>query len=156
MAPGSAFDVFYPVVKRLLTRIQISELESSSAFRKDSTQFQRQLALAFAKCTCALFLCNAKPSYQFCPVATFTASVLKRSWLLHTFRSIAMEQLQQTFHPHRFRADEHQVDLYHVYDNLFRTPCQHGIGIQCEDADNYLMNAWHVTTPSAMLQHLAW
>ena len=67
-----------------------------------------------------------------------------------------MEQLQEIFQPHRFRADEPHVDLYHVYDNLSRTPYQHGIGIECEDPDNYIMNAWHVITPSAMIKHLDW
>lgn len=67
-----------------------------------------------------------------------------------------MEQLQEIFQPHQFRADEQHVDLYHVYDNLSRTPYQHGIGIECEDPDNYIMNAWHVITPSAMIKHLDW
>jgi hypothetical protein len=68
----------------------------------------------------------------------------------------AVEQLEEVFRPHRFRADEHHIDLYHVCDNLSRTPYQHGIGIQCEDPDEYFMNAWHVITPSAMMKHLDW
>jgi len=67
-----------------------------------------------------------------------------------------MEQLQEIFQPHRFGADEQHVDLYHVYDNLSRTPYRRGIGIECEDPDNYIMNAWHVITPSAMRKHLHW
>ena len=67
-----------------------------------------------------------------------------------------MEQLQEIFQPHQFRADEHHIDLYHVYDNLSRTPYQPGIGIECDDPDEYFMNAWHVITPTAMINHLNW
>lgn len=67
-----------------------------------------------------------------------------------------MEQRHEIFRPHRFGADEQYIDLYHVYDNLSRTPYQRGIGIQCEDPDNYIMNAWHFITPSAMRNHLDW
>lgn len=67
-----------------------------------------------------------------------------------------MEKSQEIFRPHRFEINEHHVDLYHVYDNLSRTPYRRGIGIQCEDPDSYIMNAWHVITPSAMRNHLDW
>lgn len=43
-----------------------------------------------------------------------------------------------------------------MYDNLSRTPFQHGVGIECEDPDEYVMNAWHVITPLAMNRHLDW
>ena len=67
-----------------------------------------------------------------------------------------MERLRQTFRPHQFEPDEHYIDLYHVYDNLSRTPFRHGVGIECEDPDEYVMNAWHVITPLAMRHHLDW
>lgn len=67
-----------------------------------------------------------------------------------------MEPLREIFQSHRFRADETHIDLYHVYDNLSRTPYRHSIGIECDDPDDYLMNAWHVITPSAMIGHLDW
>ncbi|KAK1613522.1 hypothetical protein BDP81DRAFT_443702 [Colletotrichum phormii] len=67
-----------------------------------------------------------------------------------------MEQLRETFRPHRFGTNEHYMDLFHVYDDLSRTPYLHGIGIQCEDPDTYVINSWHVITPSAMRNHLNW
>ncbi|KAK1091139.1 hypothetical protein LTR48_006897, partial [Friedmanniomyces endolithicus] len=66
-----------------------------------------------------------------------------------------LERLRQLFKPHEF-AEQDYVDLYHVYDNLSRTPFQPGIGIECEDPDEYLMSPWHVITPVAMRQHLDW
>ncbi|KAK2007895.1 hypothetical protein LZ32DRAFT_609898 [Colletotrichum eremochloae] len=68
----------------------------------------------------------------------------------------SMEQLQEIFQPHQFGINEQYVNLYHVYDDLSRTPYQHGIGIECEDPDIYFMNAWHVITPSAIGKHLNW
>jgi hypothetical protein len=62
---------------------------------------------------------------------------------------IDMVHLQQNFRPHQF-VNEGYIDLYHVYDNLSRTQYEHGFGINCEDPDDYVMNAWHVITPSAM------
>ncbi|KAH7012031.1 uncharacterized protein B0I36DRAFT_53917 [Microdochium trichocladiopsis] len=67
-----------------------------------------------------------------------------------------MDQLRAIFQPHQFTADEQYIDLYHVYDNLSRTPYQDGLGIVCGDRDVYTMNAWHVITPSAMRKHLEW
>lgn len=67
-----------------------------------------------------------------------------------------MEQLQKNFRSHRFGIEEQHIDLYHVYDNLSRTPYRRGIGIECEDPDSYIMNPWHVITPSAMRKHLNW
>jgi len=66
-----------------------------------------------------------------------------------------MVQLQQIFQPHQFVNEDH-IDLYHVYDNLSRTPYEHGVGINCDDPNDYVMNAWHVITPSAMRRHLDW
>lgn len=64
--------------------------------------------------------------------------------------------LRQLFKPHEITNRDY-VDLYHVYDNLSRTPFQAGIGIQCEDPNEYLMNPWHVITPVAMRRrHLEW
>jgi hypothetical protein len=67
-----------------------------------------------------------------------------------------MEKLQEIFQPHQFKADEQHIDLYHVYNDLSRTEYQAGIGIQFDDPDNYVMNAWHAITPSAMMKHLDW
>ena len=65
-------------------------------------------------------------------------------------------QLQQIFQPHQFGHNVQHIDLYHVYDNLSRTLYQPGVGIECEDRDNYYMDAWHVITPAAMSKHLDW
>ncbi|GIZ45346.1 hypothetical protein CKM354_000851900 [Cercospora kikuchii] len=66
------------------------------------------------------------------------------------------EQLLQIFRPHQFAANEEYVDLWHVYDNLSQTPFKPGIGIQCKDDNDYVMNAWNVITPLTMRQHLNW
>lgn len=66
-----------------------------------------------------------------------------------------MDRLQQVFRPHQF-VNENYIDLYHVYDNLSRTQYEHGIGINCEDPNEYIINAWHVITPFAMRRHLNW
>lgn len=66
-----------------------------------------------------------------------------------------MDHLRQIFRPHQFVHEDH-IDLYHVYDNFSRTPYRHGIGIECADPDEYIMNAWHVITPPAMTLHLKW
>lgn len=66
-----------------------------------------------------------------------------------------MHWLRQIFQPHQF-VNEDYIDLYHVYDNLSRTPFHHGIGIECEDPNEYIMNPWHVITPIAMKRHLDW
>jgi hypothetical protein len=68
---------------------------------------------------------------------------------------IDMVQLQQIFRPHQF-VNEDYIDLYHVYDNLSRTPYEHGVGINCDDPNDSVMNAWHIITPSAMRRHLYW
>lgn len=67
-----------------------------------------------------------------------------------------MAQLPQIFRPHQFGIDEDYIDLYHVYDNLSRTQFRHGIGTECEDPDEYVMNPWLVITPLAMRRHLDW
>lgn len=67
-----------------------------------------------------------------------------------------MDELRHVFRPHRFDEGQEYLDLYHVYDNLSRTPFRHGIGIECEDLDEYIMNPWHVITPQKMRQHLDW
>ena len=67
-----------------------------------------------------------------------------------------MTQLSDVFRPHAFQPTEAHIDLYHVYDNLSQTPYQRGIGIECGDPDEYVMNAWHVITPNTMSQHLDW
>lgn len=64
--------------------------------------------------------------------------------------------LRDIFKPHQFGVSEQFIGLYHVYDNLSRTPYQPGVGIQCEDPDNYYMSAWHVIMPSTMRKHLEW
>ena len=55
-----------------------------------------------------------------------------------------MAELSDIFRPHPFAAGETHIDLYHVYDNLSRTPYVLDVGIKCEDPNNYIMNAWHV------------
>ncbi|EMC97247.1 hypothetical protein BAUCODRAFT_121743 [Baudoinia panamericana UAMH 10762] len=65
------------------------------------------------------------------------------------------ESLLQIFQPHDF-VNQNFLDLYHLYDNLSCTPFQAGIGIHCEDPDQYLMDAWHVITPDTMRRHLDW
>lgn len=65
-------------------------------------------------------------------------------------------QLRLIFRPHQFGNDVQHIDLYRVYDNLSRTPYQLGVGIECEDPDNYYMEAWHVITPATMSKHLDW
>nr|POF06889.1 hypothetical protein CFP56_31513 [Quercus suber] len=62
----------------------------------------------------------------------------------------------QVFKPHEFDVREDHIDMYHVYDNLSRTPFQHGIGIECGDPDNYLVYPEHVITAQAMRNHLDW
>lgn len=44
------------------------------------------------------------------------------------------------------------VVVYHVYDNLSRTPNRPRI--ECEDPAEYTMNAWHVITPETLMRHL--
>ncbi|KAK3721452.1 hypothetical protein LTR37_003007 [Vermiconidia calcicola] len=63
---------------------------------------------------------------------------------------------RDVFSPHTFAAHENYIDLYHVYDDLSRTPYIHGIGIECEDPDEYFMHASFVITPEAMRKHLHW
>jgi hypothetical protein len=66
-----------------------------------------------------------------------------------------MDQLRELFRPHQF-VNEPYIDLFHVYDNLSRTQYEPGIGIYCEDPNEYYMNAWHVIAPPAMRKHLDW
>lgn len=67
-----------------------------------------------------------------------------------------MDALRRVFDKHQHADHEQHIDLWHVYDDLSRTPFRSGIGIQCEDENDYLMNAWHVITPEAMKRHLDW
>lgn len=69
---------------------------------------------------------------------------------------MSTSDLERIFRRHQSGNSEQYVDLWHVYDDLSRTPYQHGSGIQCEDPDVYLMNPWHVITPLAVRQHLDW
>ncbi|KAF2453107.1 hypothetical protein BDY21DRAFT_357290 [Lineolata rhizophorae] len=64
------------------------------------------------------------------------------------------EQLCNIFVSHPF-AENESLDLYHVYDNLSRTPLGR-YGIECDDPDRYLMAPWHVITPLKMRKHLDW
>lgn len=63
---------------------------------------------------------------------------------------------RSTFHPHVFGPDEEFVDLYHVYDNLSKTPYLSGRGIWCGDSDQYVMHPYHVITPNALIRHSDW
>jgi hypothetical protein len=67
-----------------------------------------------------------------------------------------MNVLRQTLHPHIFGPGEYFVDLWHVHDSQSQTKYQLGIGIQCGDQIEYVMNPWHIITPRAMRQHLDW
>lgn len=68
---------------------------------------------------------------------------------------VTMERLRQTFRPHHLRGED-LIDPYHVHDYLSHIPFIHGIGIQCEDSNECILNSWHVITPTAMTRHLDW
>jgi len=80
------------------------------------------------------------------PDLTFILDTIKlRTTFLATVSSMDLGRLRRLFKPHEF-ANQDYVDLYHVYDNLSRIPFQPGVGIQCEDPDEYFVNPWHVIT----------
>ncbi|KAK4504547.1 hypothetical protein PRZ48_005463 [Zasmidium cellare] len=63
---------------------------------------------------------------------------------------------EDPFHSHAFGPSEHYVDLFHVYDNLSRTPYIPGEGIRREDPDRYWMHPIHVITPEKLMLHADW
>nr|POF18006.1 hypothetical protein CFP56_13417 [Quercus suber] len=84
-----------------------------------------------------------------------TLTIFSKNHLV-SIMNASRDQLRNIFRPHQFDVGQQYIDLYHVYDDLSRTQFYHGTGIQCEDSRIYVMDAWHVITPRAMLKHLDW
>ncbi|KAK5165728.1 uncharacterized protein LTR77_008651 [Saxophila tyrrhenica] len=65
--------------------------------------------------------------------------------------------LDSIFRPHDFQPGEEYIDLYHVYDNLSRTPFVRRTGIWCADprpGPVHALEAHRSITPASMRKHL--